>query len=92
MDDKFKKDLEDILEKKLDEVFEKKFILLFNQGFEELIMPEFQEIREEMATKDDIERLERKIDRALAETSDHEVRLKKIEKIPAIAHEIKRKR
>lgn len=44
---------------------------------------------DEKADKSDIERLERKLDRALDMSIDHESRIKNIERIPVIAHELK---
>lgn len=43
MDDKFKKDLIEIL----DQQFEKKFIKLFNQGVDEVLIPQFEDIDKE---------------------------------------------
>lgn len=47
---------------------------------------------EEKADKSDIDRLERKLDRVLDSSVDHESRIKAIEQIPAIAHELKLKK
>lgn len=49
----------------MDDKTKEDFIKLFNQGFEEIIQPQLEEIRQEMATKSDINRLEGKLDRDL---------------------------
>lgn len=51
----------------------------------EKILPMF----ENLATKDDIERLERKIDRATDKNIEQDFRLDNIESTPTIAHELK---
>lgn len=43
---------------------------------------------EEKADKSDIDRLERKLDRILDTSIDHDSRIKDIEQIPVIAHEL----
>ncbi|OGE31808.1 hypothetical protein A2631_01605 [Candidatus Daviesbacteria bacterium RIFCSPHIGHO2_01_FULL_44_29] len=80
----------------MDEKTKEDFIKLFNQGFEEMVLPQFEEIREdmasmrkEMATQTDINRLERKIDHLLDKSGDHENRLKRIETLPIIASELR---
>lgn len=47
---------------------------------------------EEKADKSDIDRLERKLDRVLDTSIDHESRIKDIERIPVVAHELKVKK
>ena len=46
----------------------------------------------EKADKSDIDRLERKLDKALTKDLEQDQRLTKIESLPAIAHELKSKR
>lgn len=83
----------------MDDKTKEDFIKLFNQGFEDLILPQFDELREEtaslrgevisiksiMATKSDIDRLERKIDRINAKDMEQDRRLDRIEAAPAVA-------
>jgi hypothetical protein len=45
---------------------------------------------EEKADKTDIDRIERKLDRAIDTGLDHESRIKTIEQLPSIAHQIKK--
>ena len=73
----------------MDAKTKQEFILLFNQGFEEIILPQLEEIREQMATKSDIDRLERKIDHLVDKSDDHEKRLNAIETVPVVAHELR---
>lgn len=47
---------------------------------------------EEKADKSDIDRIERKLDKVLDRSLDHETRIKVIEQVPAVAHELKLKR
>lgn len=47
---------------------------------------------EEKADKSDIDRLERKLDKVLDRSLDHEARIKAIEQVPVVAHELKVKR
>lgn len=46
----------------------------------------------DLATKSDIDRIERKLDRALVNDLEQDQRLTEIESLPAIAHELKPKR
>lgn len=46
----------------------------------------------ESADKSDVERIERRIDHLADKVSEHDVRLKNIESIPAIAHQLKIKK
>jgi hypothetical protein len=89
MDEKFKKELIQIL----DEVFEKKFIPLFNQGFEEVISPQLEELFEgqegikkqiaRLATKEEMksgfERVERRLDDLAERQGRSETQIKKLE-------------
>lgn len=71
MDEKFKKDFQQLF----DEAFQKvregikgDTINLFNQGFEELVLPEFEEVYKElkkMATKKDLKEVEEKLEARL---------------------------
>ena len=45
---------------------------------------------EEKADKTDIDRIERKLDRAIDSGLDHESKIKTIEQLPSIAHQIKK--
>ena len=47
---------------------------------------------EEKADKTDIDRLERKLDRVLDKSIDHEHRIKDIEQVPVVAHELRFKK
>lgn len=47
---------------------------------------------DEKTDKSDIERIERKVDQVLDKLYDHESRIKDIERIPVIAHELKLKK
>lgn len=88
IDDKLKKELAQLIE----EQFSKNFITMFNQGFEELILPEIERIRAEMATRTDLKREIRRIEvliGSLQESTEerldnHEKRVKKLE-TPRIA-------
>lgn len=55
---------------------------------EENLFPQFERIAE----KSDIERVERRIDSTADKVGEHEVRIKNIETIPVIAHELKVKK
>lgn len=79
----------------MDDKIKGEFILLFNQGFEEVIMPQIENLSEEINQRFDklearVDTLDRKLDRSL----DHEViqnnRLDKIKSVPIIAHQIKK--
>lgn len=45
----------------MDEQSKKDFIQLFNQGFEEVVLPQIEALREEMATKEDVHHLEKRL-------------------------------
>lgn len=83
----------------MDDKTKDEFISIFNQGFEEIVQPQLEgiredmaTIREDMATKTDIDRLERKIDTILDKDMEQDKRLDRIESIPIIAHEISSKK
>lgn len=66
---------------------------------EETLLPmineRFNAVEEELDTKadkTDIDRIERKLDRLVDTDLDHEHRIKDIESIPVIAHELKRRK
>lgn len=66
---------------------------------EETLLPmineRFDAVEEELDTKAekaDIDRIERKLDRLVDTDLDHERRIKDIESIPVIAHELKRRK
>ncbi len=94
MDDNFKKDLIELL----DAQFETKFIRLFNQGFKELVLPEIEELRDDIhEVKKSVDKLEARVDQMdrksdvmNAKYLDHDKRIKDIEAVPVIAHHIKR--
>jgi len=83
----------------MDEKSREEFIQLFNQGFEEVVRPELEELSEElaeirknMATKADIESINRKFDHVFAKDLEQDQRLTKIESVPVIAHALKIKK
>ena len=67
------------------EATEEKIIDEFVGFMEENIFPKF----ETMAEKSDIERLERRLDASAVTVGTHEARIKDIERIPVIAHQLK---
>ena len=78
----------------------KDFIQLFNQGFEEIILPEIETIRDDVSTlKDDVgvlrtrvTQIDNKLDVMNDKILDHGNKIKNIERIPAIAHDLKNKK
>lgn len=64
---------------------EETLLPMFNERFDAV-----DERLDEKADKTDIDRIERKLDRMMDTSLDHEGRIKDIESIPVIAHELKR--
>lgn len=91
---------EERLEKKLGEKLDEKLALSegrLNASIKQLstdigdfISDNLFPMIEAKADKSDIERLERKIDRVLDTSIDHESRMRAIEEIPVVAHELTR--
>ena len=59
---------------------------------EETLLPMINERFDETADKADIDRIERKLDRLIDTSLDHEQRIKEIESVPVVAHELKRRK
>lgn len=57
-----------------------------------LINQRFDTIDEDKADKSDIDRIERKLDRLTSTDLDHEKRIRDIELVPVIAHELKHRK
>lgn len=74
------------------------FRLLFNQGFEEVVLPRIVEIDERLdrvesrlgSLENQVERMDRKLDVVADKVMQHEVKIKKLEKPAAVAHNIKK--
>lgn len=77
--------ISNLLDKKL-KASEKKVIGEIGKFIEDQLFP----MIEEKADKSDIDRIERKLDKVLDTGLDHEGRIKAIEQIPSIAHQIKK--
>lgn len=75
MDEKFKKELFQFL----DQQFEQRFIRLFNQGFEEVVRPELEAIRSEMATKKDIEGIKGQMESVNRRLDKHAEKIQQLE-------------
>lgn len=91
----------------MDDKFKKDFITLFNQGFEEVVLPviedmqgDIEEIKEDIKSLDNrvgnvenrLDRIENRLDSVVDNINGHNIRLKTIESIPIIAHELKIKK
>ena len=59
---------------------------------EETLLPMINERFDETVDKADIDRIERKLDRLIDTSLDHEQRIKEIESVPVVAHELKRRK
>ncbi|KKS14008.1 hypothetical protein A2617_01080 [Candidatus Daviesbacteria bacterium RIFOXYD1_FULL_41_10] len=87
--------------KKFQEVREalgKDMIQVFNQGFDSLVLPQFEDIDKNFtgikrrldSLEDRVGVIDRKLDSMNNKWIDCDFRLKKIERIPVIAHQIKK--
>ena len=77
--------ISNLLDKKL-AASEKRVIGEIGKFMEDNLFP----MIDEKADKTDIDRIERKLDRAIDTGLDHESRIKAIEQIPSIAHQIRK--
>lgn len=78
-DEKLSKNKDEIIDEVIDDVV----------GFmEKNLFPKL----ERMAEKSDIERIDRRVDRLAVDVGGHEVRIKDIEFVPVIAHQLKLKK
>jgi predicted nuclease with TOPRIM domain len=82
----------------MDDKTKEDFIQLFNQGFEEVVRPEIEELSQDIKKIDErldhleqrMDRMENTLDRVADKVTSHETRLKTIEVIPIVAHQIKK--
>lgn len=70
--------------KEIHETLEQDMVRVFNQGFEQIVVPELEEIRGDIKRIDvRLERVENKLDVLADKNSDHEIRIKRLEKKPS---------
>lgn len=95
MNEEYFKKIANLLDEKL-AASEKRLNEDIGYFIEKNLIPQLEEKADkkdlkDLATKSDIDRIERKLDKALAKNVEQDQRLTEIESLPAIAHQLKSK-